>query len=1424
MALLTQTPAPGQHLVLHRGDTIAFNLISSAQQAGRGWLRTNIGNARKRRIELIQHVESNSPIRAGDWHDIPMERIHDRQYAITLPLVEVGCFEAKAFFLTKGGGEPVWPEGENTFLKVEPSEYCCANTTYTAFVRQFGPNRCRRTTTEKQRSAVDVLEEHGYTVIPRSGTFRDLIGHLDAIVDQLRFRIIQLLPIHPTPTTYARMGRYGSPYAVLDFRDVDPALAEFDRQTTPLDQFRELLDAVHERDARLFMDIPVNHTGWASKLQVQHPEWFLRNEDRTFQSPGAWGVTWEDLSELDYGHRGLWRFMADVFLYWCRQGVDGFRCDAGYMIPFEVWEYIVAKVRYEYPDTIFLLEGLGGGVEAMERLMAHAGLDWAYSELFQNYGRSEVGTYLPWCIDFSSANGTLVHFAETHDNNRLAARSQAYAAMRTALSALCSHSGGFGITNGVEWFAEEKIDVHNASPLRWGNSDNQLDHIARLNAILEGHPAFHAGAELQFVPCGAQHTIALARGRPEHDEAVLVLVNLNEREPDLVSWNAPGFVLQNDTCHDLLSGRTVTLERHDRGVRCRLAPGEALCLTEDALYLLEVERRLRMPPRSIARRSLQNLRAKALEIHGFFNGLTGLSEGDPGALAEHLARDPRAFCAAAAGGLSPVTEWRWPRDRKRTVMVPPGFLLLIQAPHRFSVELRDAATVLRKEWSMRTDDGSHMALMLPIEAPGRSRVHHLHLVVYESGNCHRAQVPVLYLSSWRNAGVQTAFDVHDVEARDGYGLCTNGRGAMAQVRGAWGEIRSRYDSILAGNLHPDYPVDRRIMFTRCRAWLVCRGYSQTVARNFLKSFAVDENGVVSWRFEIPVGMGKLVYLAVGLRMWDDANTVTLEFRRRSGTGREDHLPDRSPVRIILRPDVEDRSYHETTKAYPGPGAAWPAAVTPRDNGFSFGPSRDHRLEVLASPGTFTLEPEWTYMVSHPFEAERGLDAHSDLFSPGYFTLTLKGGQSSTLKADIVTGRKYGSAEPASSSAGPLSDVPGDRFQGLAEAMRNAIRQFLVGRDNSLTVIAGYPWFLDWGRDTLICLRGIIAARMLGEALEILMQFARFESKGTLPNMIRGGDESNRDTSDAPLWFFVACADLVRAEGSHGLLKTRCNGRSLRQVLRSIGRFYMEGTPNGIRMDPDSGLIFSPSHFTWMDTDHPAGTPREGYPIEIQALWHAALTLLAELDPKGIWGGLAGKVRASIHAYFVRDGLGHLSDCLHARPGQPAREAEPDDLLRPNQLLAVSLGALKDHNLCVDVLAACEELLVPGAIRSLADRPVARPLPIRHHGELLNDPTNPYWGRYFGDEDTRRKPAYHNGTAWTWLFPSYCEALFVTYGEAYLETALALLTSSAELINRGCVAHVPEIVDGDTPHTLRGCGAQAWGATELYRVLAILTEA
>jgi glycogen debranching enzyme len=185
-------------------------------------------------------------------------------------------------------------------------------------------------------------------------------------------------------------------------------------------------------------------------------------------------------------------------------------------------------------------------------------------------------------------------------------------------------------------------------------------------------------------------------------------------------------------------------------------------------------------------------------------------------------------------------------------------------------------------------------------------------------------------------------------------------------------------------------------------------------------------------------------------------------------------------------------------------------------------------------------------------------------------------------------------------------------------------------------------------------------------------------------------------------------------------------------------------------------------------------------------------------------------------YFLKENR-YFSDCLHGPAGTPARSARPDDALRPNQLFAITLDAVTDRHIDRAVLQACEQLLVPGGIRSLADRPVRVPLTIVHKGRPLNDPDRPYWGTYTGDEDTRRKPAYHNGTAWSWLLPTYCEAWAKVYGESGKKTALALLGSMVEWMNRGCLGHLPEIFDGDTPHRSRGCDAQAWGASEMLRV-------
>ena len=411
---------------------------------------------------------------------------------------------------------------------------------------------------------------------------------------------------------------------------------------------------------------------------------------------------------------------------------------------------------------------------------------------------------------------------------------------------------------------------------------------------------------------------------------------------------------------------------------------------------------------------------------------------------------------------------------------------------------------------------------------------------------------------------------------------------------------------------------------------------------------------------------------------------------------------------------------------------------------------------------------------------------------------------------------------------PLYDIqvpPSERF--IEPVMLHSMRQFVVKRGNLKTVIAGYPWFLDWGRDTLIAARGLLsAAEFHNDVAEILMQFASFAENGTIPNMISGGNASNRDTSDAPLWLFRAVADYCKETGKVDFLTKQIGQKgTLLDILSDLADGYAKGTPNGICMDPESGLIYSPPHFTWMDTNYPAGTPREGYPIEIQALWYNALKLLAQHErteaKRAARAAMAEKVRTNVLRYYLTP-EGWLSDCLHGAKGIPAAKAVADDHLRPNQLFAITLGLIDSPDVCKAILEATSELLIPGAIRTLADRDVQFPLPVRdRNGALLNNPTHPYCGRYEGDEDTRRKVAYHNGTAWPWVFPSWPEAYYMTYGVAGSRTAISVLSSMTLLMDGGYITQLAEILDGDYPHTLRGCGAQAWSITEFYRVWTLL---
>jgi len=263
------------------------------------------------------------------------------------------------------------------------------------------------------------LKRSAYATLPPSGKFRDLTSQLPFIVNKLGCRIIHLLPVHPVPTTYARFGRFGSPYAALDLTAVDPALVEFDKRTPPaLTSFANSPTPRTSLGARVFIDIVINHTGWGSTLQENHPEFFLKKSRRLVRQPrrvgnrlGRFGRTRTAQRKTLGSHRQL-----AFDLVSARRG--RFRCDAGYKIPAPAWQYIVARVQDEFPETIFLLEGLGGPWDATELLLTEGGMQWAYSELFQNYSGRDVATYLDYANRQNERVGSYVHYSETHDNDR----------------------------------------------------------------------------------------------------------------------------------------------------------------------------------------------------------------------------------------------------------------------------------------------------------------------------------------------------------------------------------------------------------------------------------------------------------------------------------------------------------------------------------------------------------------------------------------------------------------------------------------------------------------------------------------------------------------------------------------------------------------------------------------------------------------------------------------------------------------------------------------------------------------------------------------------------------------------------------------------------------------------------------------------
>jgi glycogen debranching enzyme len=459
-------------------------------------------------------------------------------------------------------------------------------------------------------------------------------------------------------------------------------------------------------------------------------------------------------------------------------------------------------------------------------------------------------------------------------------------------------------------------------------------------------------------------------------------------------------------------------------------------------------------------------------------------------------------------------------------------------------------------------------------------------------------------------------------------------------------------------------------------------------------------------------------------------------------------------------------------------------------------------------GAYEQAPDWYRNFQYDKERERGLDFVEDLGSPGVFSWDLTQGKAVLLLAlDEVAAELFSGHGPLALFE-ELRDVERARRSACGASPQRSAGSYLVRRGEGETVIAGYPWFGDWGRDSFISLRGLcLATGRLQEALSILLEWSGYVSEGMLPNRFPDdGDPPEYNSVDASLWFVIAVDAALQAARDAGHPVSPEEANRLLEAVDAVLDGYSKGTRHGIHADGDGLLAAgsSATQLTWMDARFEGRpvTPRAGKPVEVQALWLNALWLQRERVPT--WAARFEQGRASFAARFWNLKRGCLFDVVDVE----GKAGQNDDALRPNQIFAIGglplqLLPRERARSVVDIVE--RTLWTPIGLRSLA-------------------PSEPgYLGRYLGDL-RQRDEAYHQGTVWTWLAGPFIEAwLRVHEGEsgAAAEARSRFVQPLLDQLGRGGLGHLPEIADGDPPHTPRGCPFQAWSLGELLRALALV---
>jgi len=477
------------------------------------------------------------------------------------------------------------------------------------------------------------------------------------------------------------------------------------------------------------------------------------------------------------------------------------------------------------------------------------------------------------------------------------------------------------------------------------------------------------------------------------------------------------------------------------------------------------------------------------------------------------------------------------------------------------------------------------------------------------------------------------------------------------------------------------------------------------------------------------------------------------------------------------------------------------------------------MKLWAPGGTFTLKNKRLASILYPVEESRGYQARGDLWSPGFFTIKLRAGDRATLVASTETVETMSVLDPnqvLDAERGRrrrlVAHATPQAREGIPAELVLAADQFIItpaGRteetarahaygDEVRTVIAGYHWFTDWGRDTMISLEGLtlVTGRHV-EAGYILRTFAHYVRDGLIPNMFPEGEkEGLYHTADATLWFFHAVQRYVELAGDQLTLSL------LYPTMKAIVEAHTRGTRFGIHVDQRDGLITQGAEgyqLTWMDAkvDGWVVTPRRGKAVEINALWYNALKLMEQWAPAHgdnpcVYRDRAAQVQRSFNDRFWYADGGYLFDVVDAEGGGN------DPKCRPNQVFSISLPhpVLARDRWEPVMCTVHDRLLTPVGLRSLAP----------------GDPD--YKSKYFGDLRAR-DAAYHQGTVWAWLVGAYIDAWLKVYPDDVVGARRAL-DGFVPHLDDACVGSISEIFDAEEPFTPRGCIAQAWSVAEVLR--------